>query len=75
MEARWYHSGYTPTLEEYLENGKLSIALPSLATQSYIFLANPIEKEALEFLEDMPDILHSLGTVCRIVDDNGTSSV
>ncbi|WOG94622.1 hypothetical protein DCAR_0313918 [Daucus carota subsp. sativus] len=74
VEARWYHSGYTPTLEEYLENGKLSIALPSLATQSYIFLANPIEKEALEFLEDMPDILHSLGTVCRIVDDNGTSS-
>ncbi|XP_017240036.1 (R)-limonene synthase 1, chloroplastic-like [Daucus carota subsp. sativus] len=74
VEARWYHSGYTPTLEEYLENGKLSIALPSVATQSYIFSANPIEKEALGFLEDMPDILHSLGTLCRIVDDYGTSS-
>lgn len=75
MEARWYHSGYKPTLEEYLENGKVSIALPSVTIQSYIFSANPIRKEALKFLEDMPDILNLSGRLCRIVDDYGTSSV
>lgn len=74
VEARWYHSGYKPTLEEFLENGKVSIALPSVTIQSYICSANPIKKEALEFLEGMPDILHSSGVLCRIVDDYGTSS-
>ncbi|WOH16428.1 hypothetical protein DCAR_0935981 [Daucus carota subsp. sativus] len=74
VEARWYHSGYTPTLEEYLENGIVSIRLPSVAIQSYIYSANPIKKEAIDFLEDMPNIIRSLGTLCRIVDDYGTSS-
>ena len=75
MEARWYHSGYTPTLEEYLDNGKLSIAQPSVVIQSYICSANPIEKEKLECLLAMPYILQLTGTLCRIVDDYGTSSV
>lgn len=74
VEARWYHSGYKPTLEEYLENGKVSIAIPIVTIQSYICSANPIKKEAIEFLESMPDILHSSGILCRIVDDYGTSS-
>ncbi|CAL9152011.1 unnamed protein product [Musa hybrid cultivar] len=28
VEARWYHQGYTPNLEEYLENALLSISGP-----------------------------------------------
>ena len=75
VEARWYHAGYKPTLEEYLENGKVSIAMPIVMILSYICSANPIKKEELEFLEDMPDMLNLSGKLCRIIDDYGTSSV
>ncbi|WOG94620.1 hypothetical protein DCAR_0313916 [Daucus carota subsp. sativus] len=74
VEARWYHAGYKPTLEEYLENGKVSIAMPIVMILSYICSANPIKKEELEFLEDMPDMLNLSGKLCRIIDDYGTSS-
>ncbi|KAK1354482.1 (-)-camphene/tricyclene synthase, chloroplastic [Heracleum sosnowskyi] len=74
VEARWYYTGYKPTLEEYLDNGIGSIAQVTIMVQSYICSANPIKMEALEFLESMPEILKFASIISRIVDDFGTSS-
>ncbi|KAI5440767.1 hypothetical protein KIW84_010295 [Lathyrus oleraceus] len=35
IEARWYHSGYTPSLEEYLENAWISIGTSNILIHGY----------------------------------------
>ncbi|KAI7745577.1 hypothetical protein M8C21_032547, partial [Ambrosia artemisiifolia] len=49
-EAHWYHSGYKPTLEEYLENAYISISLPLMLSHiSLVTSVTPTE-----------EILHSM---------------
>nr|QBK56507.1 d-limonene synthase [Citrus japonica] len=74
VEAKWYHSKYTPKLEEYLENGLVSITGPLIITISYLSGTNPIIKKELEFLESNPDIVHWSSKIFRLQDDLGTSS-
>ena len=75
MEARWYYTGYQPTLEEYLRNGFVSIGGPAVMLYAYIGTADPIRKEELEFIEDFPDIVRLACEVFRLSDDYGTTSV
>ncbi|XVF25950.1 hypothetical protein REPUB_Repub13aG0258200 [Reevesia pubescens] len=74
LEARWYHSGYTPTLEEYMKNGWISITGPLIAIQASLFLTNQINQKELEFLERYPDLLYWSSVIFRLQDDLGTSS-
>ena len=75
VEAKWYHSKYTPKLEEYLENGLVSITGPLIITISYLSGTNPIIKKELEFLESNPDLVHWSCKIFRLQDDLGTSTV
>ena len=75
MEAKWYHSKYTPTLEEYVENAWVSIAAPVVLVHAYSFVAHPTEKEALDFLENYSEIIRYSSTILRLANDLGTSSV
>lgn len=75
VEARWYHSGYKPTFDEFLSNGLVSITGPIIAIQSYIFTSNPIKKEEMEYLEELLKFLHLASEIFRLSDDYGTSSV
>ncbi|KAL8107951.1 hypothetical protein AgCh_024383 [Apium graveolens] len=72
-EARWYHSGYQPTLEEYLGNTFVTVAGPIVALYAYIYTANPIKIEELEFIENYSDIIRLAYEIFRISDDYGTS--
>ncbi|KAK1375192.1 Monoterpene synthase [Heracleum sosnowskyi] len=74
VEARWYHSGYKPTLDEYLNNASTTISGPVMAIQSYICTANPIKKEAMKYIEEIPDIVRLASEIFRLADDYGTSS-
>ncbi|KAL1834204.1 hypothetical protein ACET3Z_003855 [Daucus carota] len=74
VEARWYYTGYQPTLEEYLRNGFVSIGGPAVMLYAYIGTADPIRKEELEFIEDFPDIVRLACEVFRLSDDYGTTS-
>ncbi|KAI3955734.1 hypothetical protein MKW98_006094 [Papaver atlanticum] len=76
VEAEWYNNGYTPTLDEYLENGWISIGVPLLETHFYFLLDDyKITKEALDCLRNRyPDILRWTSLVIRLVDDLGTST-
>ncbi|KAE8723056.1 Myrcene synthase [Hibiscus syriacus] len=58
LEARWYHSRYTPSFEEYMENAWISITGPLVATQASLFVTNKINKKELEFLQSYPELLH-----------------
>ncbi|KAK1368453.1 (+)-delta-cadinene synthase [Heracleum sosnowskyi] len=74
VEARWFHSGYKPTFDEFMSNGLVSITGPIIAIQTYIFTSNPIRKEDMEFIEGLPDFLRLASEIFRLSDDFGTSS-
>ncbi|XP_049397259.1 (-)-camphene/tricyclene synthase, chloroplastic-like [Solanum stenotomum] len=73
-EARWYHSGYKPNLEEYMENGWISIAAPMVLVHALLLVTNPITKEALDSLTNYSDIIRWSATIIHLTDDLGTSS-
>nr|QEV81849.1 terpene synthase 10 [Prunella vulgaris] len=73
-EAQWYYSGYTPTLEEYLNNGKISISSPTLISQIYFSLSNfNTDKNSIENLYKYHNILTLSGLILRLADDLGTT--
>ncbi|KAK4858115.1 hypothetical protein QYF36_011262 [Acer negundo] len=75
LEAKWYYNGYTPTLEEYIDNAWVSIAAPILLVHAYFLITNhTITKEGLEYLEEYPGIIRSSSVILRLADDLGTSS-
>jgi (-)-alpha-terpineol synthase len=75
LEAKWYHSGYTPSLEEYIENAWISISAPVILVHACFSVTNPITEEALECLEEYPNIIRWSSMILRLADDLGTSKV
>ncbi|KAL4375793.1 hypothetical protein GQ457_02G009470 [Hibiscus cannabinus] len=74
LEARWYHSGYTPSFDEYSKNAWISVATPLMAVHSSLFVRNQINQKELEFLESYPEFLYWSALIVRLQDDLGTSS-
>ena len=75
LEAKWYYNGYTPSLQEYLDNAWVSVAMPTVLLNTYFSATNSITKEALDFFEECPNILRWSSMIVRLADDLGTSKV
>nr|QLC36835.1 terpene synthase 17 [Cannabis sativa] len=75
QEAKWYYSGYTPTLEEYIENGWISVGAPVLIVHAYFSHSNN-NKEIFECLEHgyYPTIIRHSAIIIRLTNDLATSS-
>ncbi|RWR98191.1 Geraniol synthase, chloroplastic [Cinnamomum micranthum f. kanehirae] len=69
VEAKWYSSGYTPTLEEFLQTSWISVG--SLGIQMYAFalLGQGLAPESCDFVEKVSDILPLAGMMVRFPDD------
>ncbi|XP_022877994.1 trans-alpha-bergamotene synthase-like isoform X1 [Olea europaea var. sylvestris] len=74
IEARWYNSGYFPSLSEYLNAAWISISGPVLLLHAYFCTINPLTKKDLGSLEQYPGIIHWPSLVLRLANDLGTSS-
>ncbi|GLT50647.1 hypothetical protein SLA2020_241190 [Shorea laevis] len=75
IEAKWYHQGYTPSLQEYIDVAVVSVSAPLLLLHAYILSSNHITTEVLQYLEEeLPSIIHCSSLVLRLADDLGTSS-
>nr|QWD59176.1 terpene synthase 7 [Aconitum carmichaelii] len=74
VEAKWYYAGYIPTLDEYLENAVMSIAAPLMLMNCYFLTTENITKEALDFIESMPNLIYDSAMLLRLADDLGTST-
>ncbi|KAF3432410.1 hypothetical protein FNV43_RR27150 [Rhamnella rubrinervis] len=74
VEAKWYHSGYTPTLQEYIENAWITVTAPLILMHVYFFVTNSITEEALQCLEEYRGIIRTTSIIFRLEDDLGTSS-
>ncbi|KAA8536396.1 hypothetical protein F0562_028874 [Nyssa sinensis] len=73
-EAKWYFNGYTPTLEEYLNNAWISISAPVILVHAYFLFTNPITNKALECLDKYHNIIRWSSMILRLANDLGTSS-
>nr|BBO53758.1 putative (+)-epi-alpha-bisabolol synthase [Scoparia dulcis] len=74
VEARWYNSGYKPTLNEYLSNGGVSVACHLFVLLAYMCTTNPVEEKTLKDLQRHPEFIKSASLVSRLADDLATSS-
>ncbi|XP_047339818.1 terpene synthase 10-like [Impatiens glandulifera] len=75
-EARWFHGGYVPSLEEYLNNGWMSAATAVMAIHGYFFSAcpsHPITEEGLKAVTNYDDIIKWPSMIVRLVNDLATS--
>ncbi|CAL9050391.1 unnamed protein product [Musa banksii] len=72
VEARWYHQGYTPNLEEYLENALVSISGPLATTLAYC-TSDDVTREALDGFQICPEIARWSSMIFRLCNDLGTS--
>ncbi|XP_042952049.1 terpene synthase 10-like [Carya illinoinensis] len=74
VEANWFYNGHTPSLQEYLEYGWITITMSNILVHCYFFVTNPITEEALELLKEYPDIIRLSSFIIRLADDLGTST-
>nr|QOC69158.1 bornyl diphosphate synthase [Wurfbainia longiligularis] len=72
-EAKWYHYGQIPKLEEYLENGWVSITNPIILFHAYC-AAKDLTGEALKSFPTYHAMTRSSSTLFRIYDDMATST-
>ncbi|XP_028789719.1 myrcene synthase, chloroplastic-like [Neltuma alba] len=72
VEAKWYCGGYQPSLNEYLENARISIGAPIIVVHAFVVLSNSIVLDSVG-LGDYYDLIHSLSIILRLANDLRTS--
>nr|WBU15652.1 geraniol synthase [Elsholtzia ciliata] len=72
-ESTWYYNGYTPSLEEYIDNGSISIGAVTVISHIYFTLATSIDEHAIDSMHGYHQILRLSGLLVRLHDDLGTS--
>ncbi|KAE8727371.1 putative terpene synthase 9 [Hibiscus syriacus] len=74
-EARWFYSGYTPTLEEYLENAWISIGGPEAIVHAYILQEGLDGRNSVSMdhcLKQGGELLYWSSLITRMTNDLGT---
>nr|XP_043621255.1 R-linalool synthase QH1, chloroplastic-like [Erigeron canadensis] len=76
LEAQWYHNGYMPTLEQYLDNARVSISVPLMLMHINFSLSLAVcsTEEVLQNMDKTENIVRYSGLILRFADDLGTSS-
>ncbi|KAH1063671.1 hypothetical protein J1N35_028658 [Gossypium stocksii] len=74
LEAKWYYIGYTPTLQEYIDNAWISVGGSLMLAHSYL-VTDHIKEEGLHSIqENYSDIVYRSSVIIRLANDLGTSS-
>ncbi|XP_058220635.1 (-)-germacrene D synthase-like [Rhododendron vialii] len=68
-EAKWYHEGYVPSMDEHMPVTLLSCGHQAISTLSLIGMGELATKEAFDWMSSFPLIVHASSVVCRLVDD------
>ncbi|KAK1566499.1 hypothetical protein Q3G72_000789 [Acer saccharum] len=74
QEAKWCYNKYTPTFEEYLENGWRSVSGTLLLAHAYFSVSQNITKEALESLYKQHNLMRCSSIIFRLCNDLATST-
>ncbi|TYI84639.1 hypothetical protein E1A91_D05G379100v1 [Gossypium mustelinum] len=73
LEAIWYYIGYTPTLQEYIDNTWISIAGSVILAHSYLLTDYITEKGLHNIQEGYYDIIYRSSIIVRLANDLATS--
>ncbi|KAL7233712.1 hypothetical protein ACSBR1_017346 [Camellia fascicularis] len=68
-EAKWFHQGYVPSMEEYMRVALVTGAYTMLATTSLVGMGEVVSKEAFDWVSSDPLIVQASSVVCRLMDD------
>ncbi|XP_057961479.1 (E,E)-alpha-farnesene synthase-like [Malania oleifera] len=77
VEAKWYNEEYTPSLQEYLNNGWVSSSGPLLCLHAFLAVTTGSEKsegELVDFLHKNGDLVYCSSLIVRLCNDLGTST-
>ncbi|XP_043725711.1 (-)-alpha-terpineol synthase-like isoform X2 [Telopea speciosissima] len=73
VEAKWYNSVDSPSLQEYLDNAWISSSGAILLVHAYFFLSQETS-DAVDFLETHQNLVYYLSMIIRLRNDLGTSA-
>ncbi|ONI13049.1 hypothetical protein PRUPE_4G200000 [Prunus persica] len=68
-EAKWFHEGYIPSMEEYMRVATASAGNTTLTTISLLGMGDIVTKESFEWSLNDPKILRASNTIIRLMDD------
>ncbi|KAM7486333.1 hypothetical protein LguiA_002342 [Lonicera macranthoides] len=68
-EANWYHKGYVPTMEEYMEVAVASAGYRMLAITSFVGMGDSVTKQAFDWVSNNPLIVEACAVYSRLAND------
>ncbi|KAF7140902.1 hypothetical protein RHSIM_Rhsim06G0194000 [Rhododendron simsii] len=68
-EAKWYHEGYVPSMDEHWPVALLSCGYQAVSTISFIGMGELATKEAFDWVSSNPLIVQGSSVICRLIDD------
>ncbi|KAF8026079.1 hypothetical protein BT93_F2788 [Corymbia citriodora subsp. variegata] len=69
QEAKWFHTNYIPTLEEYMTLQVITTGYGMLATTSLVGMGDVVTKHAFDWSVGDCKIVKAAQTICRLMDD------
>ncbi|TYI32468.1 hypothetical protein ES332_A04G064900v1 [Gossypium tomentosum] len=73
VEAKWYHTRYTPTLQEYIDNAWISVGGSLMLAYSYLVTDHITEEGLHNIQENDSDIIYGSSLIIQLTNDLGTS--
>ncbi|KAI4367996.1 hypothetical protein MLD38_016614 [Melastoma candidum] len=74
QEAKWYHEGIKPTLQQYLEFSTTTVGVKIMLLFIYFLTTDDVTREALDWISQDPNLIRGTALICRLNNDLGTSS-
>ncbi|XP_050228999.1 probable terpene synthase 6 [Mercurialis annua] len=68
-ESQWYHDGYVPSLDEYMEAASCTGGIPIIIAGCYARMAQVKGTKEFEWLIKNPKIMKASGAISRLMDD------
>ncbi|CAN6307074.1 unnamed protein product [Urochloa humidicola] len=74
LEAKWHYSNYKPTLQEYLDNGWVSVSGPLMLLHAFPTLNKAIAQKSIQQPESYPKLVQMVSKIFRLCNDSATHS-
>jgi len=75
VEAKWYKTGYIPSLQEYLNNAWITSSGPLILLHSYFATVYELTNEIDDFPDIYDDLVYNVSLIIRLCNDLGTAVV
>ena len=67
--AKWFHQGYTPSMEEYMQVALVTSTYEMLLTTSFVGMGDLATQEAFDWVSSFPLIVKASSIIGRLRND------